>query len=201
VQVASNPILVDQNYSAEPGKLPYLTSLIDQIHDNGEKCIVWTSFNKNAEWLARQLKAHGTCQIHGKMSMEQRNKSVERFLGDDATRILVATPGAAKEGLTLTVANHVIFYDRSFGLDDYLQAQDRIHRITQQKVCHVHNLIMQDSVDEWVDVLLHAKHMAAGLGQGDIKLEEYQSKSEYEFADILKEVLGITETEHGQEQF
>lgn len=165
-------MLVSQDYSSEPGIVPYLTSLIGHIRDKGEKCTVWTSFNENAEWLARQLKLHGTCQIHGKMSMEQRNKSVEHLLGDDATRILVATPGAAKEGLTLTVTNHVISYDRSFSLDDYLQAQDRVHRITQQKVCHVHNLIMQDSVDEWVDVLLHAKHMAAGLGQGDIELGE-----------------------------
>ena len=187
VQVTSNPMLVDQNYSAEPGKLPYLTDLIDQIRDNDEKCIVWTSFNENADWLARQLRPHGTCKIHGKMSTEQRNRSVERFLGDKATRILVATPGAAKEGLTLTVANHVIFYDRSFSLDDYLQAQDRIHRITQQRVCHVYNLVMKESVDEWVDVLLHAKQMAASLGQGDVELQEYQSKAGYDFADILKE--------------
>lgn len=31
------------------------------------------------------------------------------------------------------MANHVIFYDRGFSLDDYLQAQDRIHRISQKK--------------------------------------------------------------------
>ena len=99
------------------------------------------------------------------------------------------------------MANHVVFYDRSFSLDDYLQAQDRIHRITQKRVCHVHNLIMKDSVDEWVDVLLHAKQMAARLGQGDVNLQVYQSKSGYEFADILKEVLGITGTEHGQEKY
>ena len=96
----------------------------------------------------------------------------------------MATPGAAKEGLTLTVANHVIFYDRSFSLDDYLQAQDRIHRISQEKPCFVHNLIMEDSVDEWIDVLLHAKEIAAQLAQGDISLDYYKSQMSYDFGEI-----------------
>jgi len=76
----------------------------------------------------------------------------------------VATPGAAKEGLTLTVANHAVFFDRSFSLDDYLQAQDRIHRISQTQTCFVWNLIGSDTIDEWVDSLLTAKRLAAQTG-------------------------------------
>jgi SNF2 family DNA or RNA helicase len=104
--------------------------------------------------------------------------------------VLIATPGSAKEGLTLTVANNAIFYDRSFSLDDYLQAQDRIHRISQQKTCHVYNLIMKDSIDEWVDVLLAAKGAAAKLVQNDISLEEYRRTMSYEFGRVLREILG-----------
>ena len=91
------------------------------------------------------------------MSIEARNHSIDRFLNDDMISVLVATPGAAKEGLTLIEENHVIFFDRSFSLDDYLQSQDRIHRISQTWTCYVHNLVMSDSVDEWADVLLGEK--------------------------------------------
>ncbi len=118
---------------------------------------------------------------------------------DPECRILLATPGAAKEGLTLTVANHVIFFDRSFSLDDYLQAQDRIHRISQTKICYVHNLIMEDSIDEWVDILLKSKELAAQLAQGDISLEFYRSQMTYEFGDILREILGLTITQGSTE--
>ena len=52
-------------------------------------------------------------------------------------------PQSSKEGLTLTVANHCIFYDRTLSLDDYLQAQDRIHRISQNKECFIYNLIIK----------------------------------------------------------
>ena len=99
---------------------------------------------------------------------------LKTFLHKDNINILIATPASAKEGLTLTVANHAIFYDRSFSLDDYLQAQDRIHRISQKKTCYVYNLIMKDSVDEWVDLLLQSKHLSAQLAQGDITIEYYK---------------------------
>ena len=123
--------------------------------------------------------------------MEERNKSVKKFLADQDCRVLVATPGAAKEGLTLTVANHVIFYDRGFSLDDYLQAQDRIHRVSQTKTCYVYNLLMRDSIDMWVDTLLQAKKLAAQLTQGDISLDYYRSQMTYSFGDILSEILNI----------
>jgi SNF2 family DNA or RNA helicase len=189
IQIASNPKLVDDSYDAEPGKLELLNDLIGNIRDAHEKCIVWTSFTENVDWLSRLLRAHGTCHVHGKLTMPERNKAIERFLLEDDVRILVATPGAAKEGLTLTVANHVIFYDRSFSLDDYLQAQDRIHRISQKKTCHVHNLIMEDSIDEWVDLLLQSKQLAAQLAQGDISLDYYKSQMTYSFGDVLKDIL------------
>lgn len=79
--------------------------------------------------------------------------------------MLIATPAAAKEGLTLTVANHAVFYDRSFSLDDYLRAQDRIHRISQTRTCFVTNLIASHSIDEWVDVLLRPNTSLPSLGR------------------------------------
>ena len=64
----------------------------------------------------------------------------------------------------------LFFYDRGFSLDDYLQAQDRIHRISQKKTCYVHNIIIKDSIDEWVDLLLKAKQNAAELSTGRYQL-------------------------------
>jgi len=191
LQIAANPRLVDSGYSREPGKLPFLLDIVGTVRSKNEKCIVWTSYTQNADWLARELRGFGTCRVHGKLSIVERNKSIESFISKEDIGVLVATPGAAKEGLTLTVANHVIFYDRSFSLDDYLQAQDRIHRISQERTCYVYNLIMEDSIDEWVDVLLHSKQMAAQLAQGDITLAYFRSQMSYSFNDVLKSILKV----------
>jgi len=195
VQVASNPKLVDSNYSEEPGKLHSLRSLLDDVADSGEKAIVWTSFIDNATWLAKEFEHLNAAVVHGGRSIDDRNAAITDFKNDTDCRILIATPGAAKEGLTLTVANHAIFYDRSFSLDDYLQAQDRIHRISQKRACVVQNLVARDTVDEWVDALLAAKHLAAQLGQGDLSMDEYKKRSSYEFGEMVREVLGLDENE------
>jgi len=197
VQVASNPALVDDSYNGMPAKFPALQQLVEAAVDDGEKIIVWTSFTANVDWLGRELRQFGAVRVHGKLPILTRDASIERFKSDPDCKVLVATPPSAKEGLTLTVANHAVFYDRSFSLDDYLQAQDRIHRISQTRACYVTNLIATETVDMWVDVLLAAKHLAAQLGQGDITEEEYATKATYAYGAMLKDVLGLEDEGDG----
>ena len=189
VQVASNPWTIDESYVEAPGKMQELERILTEEVQSGEKAIVWTSFTENADYLRGKLRERGAVVVHGKMAIERRNESIHRFKNDTECKVLVATPGAAKEGLTLTVANHAVFFDRSFSLDDYLQAQDRIHRISQKRSCFIYNLIMEESVDEWVDVLLGAKHLAAQLTQGDISRAQYEETATYDFIEMLRAVL------------
>lgn len=188
VQVASNPRLVDESFRGSSAKENILSSLLEQIISSGEKCIVWTSFVENVEYFSKKYSDYGSVKIHGGMKIKDRNQSVDRFQTEDY-RVLFATPASAKEGLTLTMANHVIFYDRGFSLDDYLQAQDRIHRISQKKTCYVHNIIVKGSIDEWVDILLQAKQNAASLAQGDMTLNDYRKIADYSFGDIVRSIL------------
>lgn len=189
VQTASNPSLVDENYRATPGKLNCLDEILEKKDLSGPKTIVWTGFTGNVDMIARHYIAMKPARVHGKRTIADRNKDLRRFIDDSDCRLLVATPGAAKEGLTLTVANHAIFFDRTFSLDDYLQAQDRIHRISQTKRCLVENIVASDTIDEWVEELLSAKQLAAALTQGDIDIKEYQGQATYAFSRILREIL------------
>ena len=193
VQVTSNPRLVDES-AGNSAKEGLLDKLLKGILSKGEKCIVWSNYIENIDYFTKKYEEFGAVKIHGKMNMDARNRSVQKFHNDD-TRILFATPASAKEGLTLTMANHVIFYDRGFSLDDYLQAQDRIHRISQKKTCYVHNIIIKNSIDEWIDILLKAKQNAAALSQGDISVKDYQEIADYSFGDIVHSILGIEETD------
>lgn len=191
VQVASNPKLIDASYDNIPGKVDSLLNLITSIIDSNEKCIIWTNFIDNVEWLYKLLKNYGAVKVHGRININDRNKAIDNFLSKEEIKIFIATPASSKEGLTLTVANHVIFYDRNFSLDDYLQSQDRIHRISQNKTCYVYNLVMQESIDEWIDSLLQSKHLSAQISQGDITLKDFQSQISYEFGQLIKQILNI----------
>jgi SNF2 family DNA or RNA helicase len=191
VQVASNPHLVDRSYEQAPGKYPKLIDLLSRAIGAGSKVIVWTSFVENVQWLGRKLHRFGCVSVYGALSVEDRNRAIRSFKTDAECKVLIATPGSAKEGLTLTVANHAIFYDRSFSLDDYLQAQDRIHRISQTQPCYIWNLLCKGTVDEWIDSLLAAKRLAAQLVQADIDRDEYQRRANYDFGRIVREILGL----------
>ena len=190
IQISSDPRLVDDSYDSDPGKLTELINLLTTVRRNGEKAIVWTSFIGTSNWLRNRLSDFNPVRVNGTMDMASRHRTIERFRNDASVGALIATTGAVKEGLTLTVANHAIFYDRNFSLDDYLQAQDRIHRISQERPCHVYKLIMRDSIDEWVDSLVEAKHAAARLSQGDVDLDTYSQAMDYNFSEMLRRVLG-----------
>ena len=189
VQVASNPALIDQSYDKTPGKLSVLDDIMDGRGEPGPKTIVWTGFTENVEMIAARYARLRPARIHGGRSIVERNGDIDRFINDPKCRMMVATPGAAKEGLTLTVANHAVFFDRTFSLDDYLQAQDRIHRISQTEECVVENIVATGTIDQWVGELLSAKELAAALTQGDIDHTEYQEQATYSFNQVLQEIL------------
>lgn len=192
VQITSNPRLIDDGYKNISSKEKALDQLINSIMSQQESVIVWSSFTENINYLCKKYKQFNSVKITGKMSSEDRIRSVKYFKSGES-KILFATPQSAKEGLTLTIANHSIFYDRGFNLDDYLQAQDRIHRISQQKECHIYNLMIEGSIDIWIDKLLLSKQKAANLAQGDISLEKYQLQADYSFGQLVKQILNNPE--------
>ena len=188
VQITSNPKLIDESYVGESAKEILLDQLIERIISQDEMVIVWSIYTGNIDMFCKKYAKYGAVKITGKMAVEERNKSVAAFKSGKA-KLLFATPQSAKEGLTLTIANNAIFYDRGFNLDDYLQAQDRIHRISQKRDCHIYNLMVEDSIDIWIDYLLKAKQRAAFLAQGDINLRDYKDEADYSFANIVHEIL------------
>lgn len=190
-QICSLPTLVDDSYALRPGKLDDLDDLIDEIESRREKVILWTQFTGTANYLCKYLQSKNAKIVTGKISIERRNKNLAAFKHNDEVMCLVATYGAAKEGLTLTVANNAIFFDRSLSLDDYVQSQDRIHRISQTKNCNLYILEMENSIEQWVDNLINAKLCSASLALRDIDIETYNKCMSFDFGNELKFALGV----------
>jgi SNF2 family DNA or RNA helicase len=101
------------------------------------------------------------------MNSSAKQRSVRTFKNDPNVRILLANPAAAREGLTLTQARIAIYLDRTFNLVDFLQSQDRIHRLSQTKKCEVVLLIASGAIDEFIDFSLEQKHRLAKYTQSD----------------------------------
>ncbi len=188
IQISSDPSIFDESYSNEPPKLIALRKILSDIPSN-EKVIIWTNFIKTAENIASQLGGDEILCMTGNIEINQRNKIIKDFKENSKKRILISTVGVAKEGLTLTVANHAIYFERNFSLSDYLQSQDRIHRITQEKISYIYNIFTKNSVEEWLESLVLAKESAAAFIQGDIEETEFSQKINYDFGEILDKIL------------
>lgn len=169
VQIASNPNLIVQDYHETPSKFAKLDELVENIIKNKEKVIIWSSFIDNVKFLKDKYRQYGSLCIYGDVSIADRNRYIRLFQEDPEYKVIVANPAAAREGITLTAANNAIYLDRSFNLVDYLQSQDRIHRISQAKCCKIIKLIAKDTIDEFVEDKLSKKQDVANLIQGDIK--------------------------------
>jgi len=176
-QIASNPYLIDKEYRDDPAKFIKLDSLVKEIIKKGEKVIVWSSFVENIDILAYRYRDYKALKIHGDINIVDRNKAVNWFQKDEDYRILIANPAAAREGLTLTAANNAIYVDRSFNMVDYLQSQDRIHRISQKRKCNIIKLIAKGTVDEYIESIIFKKHEVAKFIQGDSNKIELESKN------------------------
>jgi len=168
-QLASNPSLIDASYSETPAKVVVLDELLTGYFQRSEaqKVIVWTSFVGNIRCLKERYEKWGPVEIHGDVSNSDRDAAVRSFREEPATRLLIANPAAAREGLTLTEANVAIYLDRTFNLVDYLQSQDRIHRISQTQECEIVLLIARQTVDEFIDFSLEQKRRLASYAQAD----------------------------------
>ena len=170
-QIASNPALLDAEYQEVPAKFAALDALLNErLSEAHQKIIIWTSFVGNVTTLAARYEKLGTVMLHGQMTNEERDVAVHSFRQDAGAKLLVANPAAAREGLTLTEANVAVYLDRTFNLVDYLQSQDRIHRISQSKPCQVILLIAESTVDEFIDYTLEQKHRLACFAQNDTEV-------------------------------
>ena len=82
--------------------------------------------------------------IHGGLPREERRKIQEAFTQDTSVLVLVATD-AAGEGINLQRAHLMVNYDLPWNPNRIEQRFGRIHRIGQTEVCHLWNLVAEDT--------------------------------------------------------
>ena len=114
-----------------------------------EKLIIFTEHRDTLRYLTDKIRTlfgsdEAVVTIHGGMLRDERRKVEERFKQDKDVRILIATD-AAGEGINLQRAHLMINYDLPWNPNRLEQRFGRIHRIGQTEVCHLWNLVSQET--------------------------------------------------------
>ena len=119
-----------------------------------EKLIIFTEHKDTLNYLTEKIRsllgnAESVVTIYGGMLRDDRRKVEERFKQDVEVRILIATD-AAGEGINLQRAHLMINYDLPWNPNRLEQRFGRIHRIGQTEVCHLWNLVANETREGFV---------------------------------------------------
>ncbi len=136
--------------AAEP-EVPYGAGQIDPPKPSpNQKIVIFTEHRDTLNYLydniANRLlgRSDAVAVIHGGLGREERRKAQERFLHDITVQVLLATD-AASEGINLQRAHLMVNYDLPWNPNRLEQRFGRIHRIGQTEVCHLWNLVAQET--------------------------------------------------------
>ena len=114
-----------------------------------EKLIIFTEHRDTLRYLTDKIRSllgseEAVVTIHGGLLRDERRKVEELFKQDKEVRILIATD-AAGEGINLQRAHLMVNYDLPWNPNRLEQRFGRIHRIGQTEVCHLWNLVSQET--------------------------------------------------------
>ncbi|MFA7347046.1 MAG: helicase-related protein [Desulfurivibrionaceae bacterium] len=123
-----------------------------QMFDAGgrlRKIIIFSEHRDTLNYLYEKISGvlgghQSIVTIHGGTHRDDRRKAQALFRSDPDIRVLVATD-AAGEGVNLQNANLMVNYDLPWNPNRLEQRFGRIHRIGQQEVCHLWNLVAKET--------------------------------------------------------
>ena len=137
------------DHAAQP-QVPYGAGPIPRPKLSPEqKLVIFTEHRDTLSYLQRRITAllgrqESVVVIHGGIGRQDRLKSQEAFRHDPEVQILLATD-AAGEGINLQRAHLMVNYDLPWNPNRLEQRFGRIHRIGQQEVCHLWNLVANET--------------------------------------------------------
>ncbi len=133
----------------EPGTDYHPEEILPPRPSPGQKLVVFTEHKDTLNYLNDRIatligRPEAVVAIHGGVNRRDRLAAQEAFRHDPDVRVLLATD-AAGEGINLQRAHLMVNYDLPWNPNRLEQRFGRIHRIGQTEVCHLWNLVAEDT--------------------------------------------------------
>ena len=153
-------------------KIPYACDWVKEYNSStGKPLIVFAHHSEIIKGISLGLGDLKVANITGQTPAKERMDIVDSFQ-EGHVDVLVCSTMAAKEGLTLTRADTILFIEREWVPSDEEQAEARVHRIGQESD-NVHSVYLScmNTVDEHFDRVVEQKRQVvkAVLDGGDVE--------------------------------
>ncbi len=156
----------------ESTKLDMFLELIDELHSEGRKVLVFSQFTSMLSIIEEEIIKLKIPYTKLTGSTRKREEAIEKFTQGDAQIFLISLK-AGGVGLNLVEADTVIHYDPWWNPAVENQATDRAYRIGQDKPVFVYKLIVENSIEEQILKLQEKKKsLQDGIYQDKDKKKE-----------------------------
>lgn len=150
-QLAGGFLYTDKDTQLFPSnpKLELLRQTIEEIPLD-DKIIILGRWTQDITSISKLLNELHIPFVTIQGGTHDRATPIKDFNDPAKARILLAQITVGAYGLNLTCAHTVLYYSLSFSLIEWLQSQDRIHRIGQTKPCVYIPLLCKNSIDTYI---------------------------------------------------
>lgn len=145
------PFITDERLVVDSEKIRILDKLLARLKSNGSRVLLFSQMSRMLDILEDYciMRDYAYCRLDGQTSHEDRITGIRDFNHPSSDKfIFLLTTRAGGLGINLATADIVILYDSDWNPQVDLQAQDRAHRIGQQKQVYVFRLISENSIEE-----------------------------------------------------
>lgn len=153
-------------------KVPAAVDWIARAVRIGEPVVVFVEHQQTLKRIRRSLKKLRIRHvvIQGGTTPQGRQRAIDAFQTGKVPVFLGSK--AAKEGITLHRARHLLFVERFFTSADEEQAEDRIRRIGQTRKTTIWFLHAVGTIDERLDDIVKTKRKVVRTAVGSIDIAE-----------------------------
>lgn len=181
-QICCHPQLANaENHAAESAKLTATLELIEELHAEGHKVLLFSQFVSMLEILRDRLQELSIPYYWLTGSTQNRSEVVDQFQKDEDACVFLLSLKAGGSGLNLTAASYVILYDPWWNPAVEAQAIDRAHRIGQTQPVMAYRMITKNSIEEKIMLLQQKKQVMSANILGEGGFARSLEKSDFEF--------------------
>lgn len=124
--------------------------MLPKMIENGDRILLFSQFVIMLDILEYVMASLNIrfIRLDGSIPGNERLDLIDSYNNNPEIKVFLLSTKAAGLGINLTSANVVILYDIDFNPHNDAQAEDRAHRVGQQRPVRIYKLILDGSVEQ-----------------------------------------------------
>ncbi|GFH51369.1 SWI/SNF-related matrix-associated actin-dependent regulator of chromatin subfamily A containing DEAD/H box 1 [Chaetoceros tenuissimus] len=141
-------LLQEEDLFCSP-KFSRLRDLLPKLIKDGHRMLIFSQWTRCLDLLGCLMDAMNLryLRLDGQTTISERQGLIDQYTNDTDIPVFLLSTRAGGMGINLTAADTCILHDLDFNPFNDIQAEDRVHRIGQQKPVTIIKMVTENTVD------------------------------------------------------